>query len=178
MAKVITFSRYYPTMHPRKYERTHFVEKIHKALNLRFNNISIIQKIGSYNNYSDLMLPEYQEFFKEYSYADYQPKIHTMRAGKRWKTGDKASLRIWSEKPYRSKQIIIAPEITIPRVADIEIDEVGFCQLDGLDVKTPEVMSALIANDGLNRKDFESWFEKSLPFSGQLIFLTDTKTPY
>lgn len=87
------------------------------------------------------------------------------------------SLRVWSGKPYRSKQVAIALDFALPRVADIEIDEDFRIVVDGKVVLPPSSIE-LATNDGLLPKDFEQWFKEHLPFSGQIIFFTDVKTPY
>ena len=46
------------------------------------------------------------------------PKYHTIRSGNRRKVGDKFSPRIWSGKPYNSKQITIAEDLEIKKVWD------------------------------------------------------------
>src|SRR5581483_8638457 len=56
---------------------------------------------------------------------DFKPKLHTVRKGKRWKAGDFFSPRVWSDRPYASKQVVIAPDIKLERVADIEISATG-----------------------------------------------------
>lgn len=151
MSKVITFSRTFPSYHPRAGQPTFFVEKILAGL--------------SDMHYPDFKIPKE---FKNYDWYEYyncnQPKYHTMRAGHQWKVGDKFSPRIWSGKPYNSKQIIIAPDIEIKKVWDFEIKN------NMVLVNDKSTIAELIAiNDGLNNKDFKEWFQFPKPFEGQII---------
>lgn len=162
MSKVRTFSRYFPKGHPKEGQPTFFVEKFWKGL----------QTIG----YSE---PLY--FFDELrglasvisgeNYNSATPKLHTIRAGKHFKVGDYFSPRVWTDKPYSSKQIIIAEDIRIEKVYDIV-----FVQKDehlSIDDKTfyptgyEKMIETLAKNDGLSVEDFKAWFNK--PFTGQII---------
>lgn len=170
MAKVITVSRFYPSYHPKKGEPTLFIEKIYASM---ADNIEGFQIPNDANDFWD---------FHEY-YNCTSPKHHTIRKGKRWKTGDKASIRIWGDDinpksgrkgAYHSKQITIAPDVEVT-VFDFEIkndesdepsiyiDGKFYCQIGADDSK-------LIAkNDGLDLEDLKSWFRLPSLFSGQLI---------
>lgn len=154
MSRVITFSRVFPSYHPRAGEPTYFIEKIIKSVG-----------IGNYNVNME-------------AYNDVQPKHHTIRAGHRWKVGDKFSPRVWSGKPYNSKQIQFAPDIEVKKVWDFDITGTDWA-LDGRleHALTGEGFdSAQIAlNDGLTNYDPYDWltlspdFKKSEEFHGQII---------
>lgn len=172
MARVITFSTKFPGKHPRKGQPTDFVGKIWASL----------LKID-YDLYSDYLHPDGRpdhilnadHYIKKFGN---QPKGHTIRGGNRWKVGDKFSPRIWSGRPYNSKQITIAPEITIKKVwaiefewdddtnaVDITIDGRWFCHMSSSE-------GIRIAwNDGLHDDDFVNWFniKENKPFVGQVI---------
>lgn len=153
MSKVITFSTKFPSYHPRKGEPTLFVEKIYKSL------------------YLMKAVPE--ELYNVFDFSimnndAISPKHHTIRAGKRWKVSDKFSPRIWSGKPYHSKQIIIAEDIEIKKVWDIEIDINGVIAINGFYSEIEDDVEVISANDGLDPFDFMWWFNK-LPFNGQII---------
>ena len=108
MSKVITFSTTFPTYHPKAGEPTFFVEKIWESIRTKSNIDS----------------PQYHYCKFEFDlmhWMKYSPKHHTIRAGNRWKAGEKFSPRVWSGKPYNSKQITIAPDIEINKVWNIEI---------------------------------------------------------
>lgn len=152
MSRVITFSRYFPAHHPKAGQPTFFVEKILRSrqlIDLSFLDIFI--DINAFDNST--------------------PKHHTIRAGKRWKVGDKFSPRIWSGNPYRSKMIIIAPDIEVKKIWDFDCDIKGVFYLNGkaLDVTS----SDLPMNDGLSDNDLLDWFPVGNPFSGQIICWND-----
>ena len=158
MSRVITFSRTFPSYHPRAGEPTYFVEKVVKSLH----------KLGL--RPWDVNAP-----FSEETYFACDPKFHTIRAGHRWKAGDWFSPRVWSGKPYNSKMIQFAPDIQIKKVWDIDIQQINEYWQFSLDGKQIEVenidewVERLHTNDGLNRADFINWFVKSIPFDGQII---------
>lgn len=172
MARVRTFSTTFPSYHPKAGEPTFFVEKIWESL-LDIGAISMSKccelsrqtGIGGYNmnNVRD------RRFF---------PKHHTVRAGHHFKPGDVFSPRIWSGKPYRSEQIIIAPDIDVMITWDFEIKytKIYGCQvLVNADDMGVDLVGLLAKNDGLNYLDFLSWFkyEKKEPFIGQVISWSD-----
>lgn len=166
MPKVITFSTRFPSYHPKKGEPTYFVEKFLKGL-----------PDGTWETKSDLVseLPLALDIW-----AKLQPKYHTIRAGKRWKTGDWCSPRVWGNDinpksgrsgAYHSKQIILTSDIQIVKVYDIVvvvkdkhifIDDVCF-----YDESYDSIISDLARNDGLTVKELEAWFNK--PMEGQII---------
>jgi hypothetical protein len=80
MSKLITFSLVFPGYHPRAGQPTRFVEKIWKGL-IRMNLLTIRSH-----------LPEGIDWHGP-SFCDSEPKYHTIRAGHRWKVGDKFSPR-------------------------------------------------------------------------------------
>lgn len=161
----------FPAGHPRNGERTWFVEKIWK---------------GIWDEYSGMANPLYP-FWENYDQAfpcignvkenihQHQPKGHTIRAGSRFKPGDMVSLRVWSDKPYRSKQIEFA-QVEIKKTWDIEINEFWFINGEMLE---HEKVIDLAANDGLTYFDFISWFnihpkKKEQAFKGQIISWNDS----
>lgn len=168
MSRVLTFSRYFPSYHPRKGEPTYFVEKIWKCT-------------GAVYEYARNLDEELSRFLD--TDLKFNPKGHTIRAGYRWKVGDKFSPRIWSDKPYRSKQIIIAPDIEIKKVWDVEISAFthGYTHITipskDKNLRTHGYRSMIplgdvAANDGLEIKDFEAWFNPAkidTLFEGQII---------
>ena len=161
MSKVITFSRYFPAYHPRKGEPTYFVEGLWESI----------------RNNENINSPQYQ-FMKFESdimrWKQYQPKHHTIRAGNRWEVGDKFSPRVWSGKPYNSKQIIIAPDIEIKKVFDVNFrirGSINFRIVNHRYHFDHEKMKLLAKNDGLSYDDFMAWFcnGKDWDFKGQII---------
>lgn len=168
MSKVITFSRTYPSYHPRAGESTYFVEKfwksfhdLEKGLPESFHHYvdscSQLIQPGSFNQYAD--------FFKTL-----ETKHHTIRAGHRWKEGDWFSPRVWSGKPYNSKMIQFAPDIQIKKVWNITVNHDGLFVINGDLYAYPNsdfALQPLAENDGLTVADLLAWFNK--PFSGQII---------
>jgi hypothetical protein len=156
MSKVITFSRVFPAYHTRAGKETWFVEKLHRSLDMQ--NI---------NNSHTQVSHEMMTLFNFTAYAMVQPKHHTIRAGNRWKVGDKFSPRVWSGKPYRSPQIIIAPDIEIKKIWDFEIESDGYRL--GEDYINTEKLKEIAKNDGLTADDLELWFAEYKTMKGQII---------
>lgn len=180
MSKVITLSRYFQKGHPRAGHPTFFVEKIWKSLDVKKENTGVyravnfkdgkeirsINKGSIYDKLCDLI-----HYSLDLDTGFLQPKHHTIREvkndKKRWKTGDMASLRVWSGKPYRSPQITIAPDVQLT-VKDIEIHKLWKVWIDGVKLD-PVQIGFLAQNDGLTYVDMVGWFSKSSPFSGQIL---------
>jgi len=165
MSKVITFSRTFPFYHPRKGEPTYFVEKIHKSIG------------GKYSK--DFPEPEELNFDAGY-FLECEPKHHTIRAGHHFKVGNWFSPRVWSGKPYHSKQIIVAPDIQVKKVWDFEMkpalwaDECTY-KVNGIEIDS-KTIKEIAKNDGLDITDFIFWFagqniasSNRKSFSGQII---------
>lgn len=166
MAKVITFSRTFPAYHPKKGQPTFFVEKFWGSID-NFLSFSEIAKFPE---------QEYDKLNKQikldYNYLK-EPKHHTIRAGNRFKVGDYFSPRVWSGKPYNSKQIIIAPDIEVKKVWDFEISGGEFKINDKVygseDESCFELLERIAYHDGLNRHDLLEWLKYPNPFKGQII---------
>jgi hypothetical protein len=173
MSKVITFSKAFPSYHQRKGEPTYFVEKIWESLILG-EEISI-SKCCELSRQTGI--GEYT--MNTISKIKFDPKHHTIRAGHRFKEGDWFSPRVWSGKPYRSKQIIIAPDIQVKKVLEFEIKHFGILDqcLVTIDNVVPRnsKLTLLANNDGLSFQDFNDWFVlspsfvKLQQFNGQII---------
>lgn len=150
--RVITFSRVFPSTHPRKGERTLFVEKI-------------LISLGSKNLYNPSRIQDLDQL--QILKAD--PKYHTIRAGNRWKVGDFFSPRVWSGLPYRSKQIEFARPIEIKKIWEVDISGDGLRKTVGIIHKLSAYRTLIplcdvAKNDGLTCDDFISWFPKSGTF--------------
>lgn len=171
--RVIIVSRYFLKSHPRAGEPTHFVEKIWKGLdtgNHRDGEYSIWAKHPRQMKTGEWQLPH---VWRDKMCDDkFYPKYHTIRAGNRWKVGDTFSPRIWSDKPYQSKQIVFAPPIEIKKVWDFEMDECGVFAVGGFYLDNDKY-EELAKNDGLTEADTFKWFmpnyDKPKPFKGQII---------
>lgn len=174
MAKIITFSKVFPSYHPRKGEETNFIQKIWSSINVALPVSDHARSLES----------EVIKLMKE----DWSPKHHTIRAGHRFKVGDTFSPRVWSEKPYSSKQIIIASDITITKDLPIKIERNGdeitidicgknkcnFNWNEYLQNVLPKYDSGIInriaKNDGLTGVDLLDWFLNSPEFKRKRIF--------
>lgn len=158
MSKVLTFSRVFPTTHPKAGQPTYFVEKIY---NNRFSKNNLMGYPKGLEIDDTIM----------------GVKKHTIRNGNRWKVGDKFSPRVWSGKPYCSKQIIIAGDITIQALYDITFVPADELLIVGDYNYYPNgyegMIKLLATNDGLSVEDFKAWFNK--PFIGQIICWDDPK---
>lgn len=167
MAREVTFSRTYPAYHPRKGEPTDFVDKIWKCL---------------YDENRLYGVFEYQEEYDEHfgfeqckNVHQFMPKLHTIRAGKKYKEGDFIKPMVWAEKPYRKTQtglwkLQIAPEIQLKKVYDFELNKFEFI-LNGCILDLSK-LTTLANNDGLTVDDFECWFNVK-EFSGQVLCWSD-----
>jgi hypothetical protein len=95
-------------------------------------------------------------------------KVHTIRAGHRWKAGDWFNPRVWSGKPYTSKQITFAPDIQVKKVWNIQRDDYGIFSIEGKDIYG---IDTLAKNDGLTTDDLWRWIK--WPMEGQIICWSD-----
>lgn len=155
MSIVLTFSRTFPSYHLRKGEPTYFVEKIWNWL---------VNEDGySLPIYHTQELPDLLNFCSGAIMNECGIKSHTIRVGNRWKVGMKFSPRIWSGKPYASKQIIIAPDIEVKKVWDIEIlfepNQIHIGIPNGKQQWLLLSLGDVAKNDGLTVHDFYNWFD-------------------
>lgn len=152
--RVLTFSRFYPGYHPKKGQPTYFVEQICRGIHA--------------------WTTEGKELCDLDVWAKDNRKYHTIRAGHRWKVGDWFSPRVWSGKPYASKQIEIAPPIEIKKIFDFMV--VPTERHASYFVNDKEMISVdfvrLCRNDGLEPGDLEDWFRYK-PMEGQVICWND-----
>lgn len=155
------FSTTFPGYHPRAGEPTFFREKIWAFLA---------------DTIPDFKIPDYITDWDWHEYYNAKPKLHTIRAGHRWKVGDWFSPRVWGTDinpkngrsgPYHSKQIIIAPDMQVKKVWDFEIvDKKVYCNGSEMAADT---VGECARNDGLSFVDFLCWFKYPAPFDGQII---------
>lgn len=169
--KVLTFSRHFPNGHPKAGQSTYFPEKV---LNCFRENFQLPDSFKQWiDNYAALLKGE--DYLKAVAVRD--KKLHTIRAGSRFKSGDMASLRVWSDKPYRSKQIEFA-QVEVKKVWSIEIwlgdrITVGLPEIPGVQLRMLP-LCVVAENDGLGCNDFEAWFrlhpkKNGKVFKGQII---------
>lgn len=111
-------------------------------------------------------------------------KIHTIRQGDYWKlivhrvnNGSAVlSIREWSGKAYRSKQVEIA-KLTKLGWQKFEFKYSGDCMTPFIDDKPVNVddFCDVCENDGLQKHDFLRWFNYPKAFEGGIIHFTDFK---
>jgi hypothetical protein len=160
--KVLTCNRAFPKGHPKAGQPTYFVEKIWACPEVSVLNAGLLK--------------EEIINFQRHEYL-FQPKHHTIRAGNRFKVGDMASLRVWSDKPYRSKQIEFA-QVEVKKVWSVEITMSHTFWTIQINGKTIYDAEPIAANDGLTLEDFVDWFtvhpkKKEQLFTGQIICWSD-----
>ncbi len=182
MSKVITFSRFFPATHPRKGEPTYFVEKMWASLGLKFNEKEQYPIYPALNGFDIRSVNSREVYYKtcdmvhhSFKHRNQIPKHHTIRAGRGRKVGDIFSPRVWSEKPYSSKQIIFAPDIEIKQIYDINIDLHGIMYINSYKWNRP--YDEIATNDGLSNQEFIDWIikpaVKNKGFDGQIICWND-----
>lgn len=162
MPRVITFSRTFPSYHPRAGEPTHFVEKVVGGLVARNVMGCGTELIKSLRDSNLLSIGAMATLPDNLCY-----KHHTIRAGHRWREGDFFSPRVWTGKPYASPQSQFAPNIQIKKIWDVEFDGDGCLWIYSDKEKGPGVLRRVAKNDGLSLTDLIAWFNK--PFTGQII---------
>jgi hypothetical protein len=171
MAKVITFSRTFPAYHPKKGQPTQFVEKFIESTSPKNYSPKGVYLELEYLN-EQVSIDVLDEFSRSLVFLQ-DKKHHTIRSGKRFKKGDYFSPRVWSGKPYNSKQIVIAPDTLITDVWDFKI-EGGVFFINKYKVEFESILYDLSHNDGLVRADLFAWFQYPKDFRGQIICWNDT----
>ncbi len=157
MPKVIIFSTTFPAHHPLAGSPTYFVDQFLNSLNRwpQAENKTVIN--------AELISTIY---FGNTLHC----KHHTIRQGQRFKVGEFFSPRIWSGKPYASKQITICSPVRIEQIYNIEFDGQAF-YIESNICKYPTVLKLASADGFLPYYDFldafTSWF--TAPFKGQII---------
>jgi hypothetical protein len=171
---VLIVSRQFPKTHKRAGEQTFFVEKIYSAFKslvpcehcFRSSSCKII---GGKNCMVDAM--------------EFVHKLHTIRANyELWKKREKEinegkailSIRYWSEKPYRSKQVEIC-QLTKIGVQELELTYYGKWRIDN--IFSDYTMEDFSKNDGLSLDDFLEWF-KNYDFSKSMAIIQFTDFRY
>lgn len=170
MSRVITFSRVFPSYHPKAGQPTNFVEKVWKSLGgpTQEHATAFEERKGDYTS----------SIAWGYRMIDGE-KHHTIREGHRWKAGDWFSPAVWGNDinpksgrsgPYHSKQIKFAPDIQIKKVWDFMVDVEGCFFINQKLYAYPNsehTLQPLAKNDGLEWMDLLNWFQE--PMIGQII---------
>lgn len=160
MAKVLIYSRQFPAYHQKAGEPTFFAEKFLKSWDESHTMDELMKAPLISHKICDIEV-----------YGNCDPKHHTIRPGNRWKEGEFFSPRIWTGKPYNSKQHKIAPDTKIVKVYDIIIEGISI-YINGA-ILTYRDKIELAENDGLEFQDMYDWFKMPCEFSGQIICWND-----
>lgn len=165
---VIMLSKQFPVGHPRAGAPTFFCVKFLLAIGCPYCEIEQDlsgENISSCNSCWN---------------ATKEPKLHTIRANfPAWQkriaevqSGAAClSIRQWSGKPYRSKQLEIARLTASDGIGVQLLDLSGKAfpvVIDGVPHTEPEIVQSIAANDGLSLEDWENWFkccDKSKPLA-------------
>jgi len=162
---VLSFSTVFPSHHPRKGEPTYFVQKIWKGLVEEPDDALYSHDVaGHWSVYKEI-------------HNTIKPKFHTLRAGNRFKVGDFFLPRIWSGKPYCSKQFSIWNPIQVRKTWDVKITIEKFTFELLLEGKLPKDLEEIAINDGLSVYDFIYWFrykKSHFEMDGQIICWNDS----
>ncbi len=180
---VTTFSRFFPAGHPNAGKKTFFVEQILTSIygpDFDFHFDDYLRKLNP--DVPEKLLDELRESLDPEQDGI---KMHTIRKGDKCRACNKYSFRVWSGRPYMSRQIVIVPEVEIVRVANIHITgdrsiEIGggFFGIMDEPYGSRKMLTELAKNDGLAPSDFTEWFKPNLPFTGQIRFWKDCDMPY
>jgi hypothetical protein len=185
MSKVLTFSRVFPSYHPRKGEPTYFVEAMLTQLGIDYTKHDYF--IWLVENNPDIDEWFLNEFYERLSH-DIDPKSHTIRAHKKpLKVGEWINPKCWAGRPYNKTkegywQIKFAPDIEVKKVWDFEVfidiksgydcvrlNGVLLHEFDGNEffMGGHLKLRTIAKNDGLEFEAFGNWFNKTM--KGQII---------
>lgn len=178
MAKVLMLSRVFPKYHPKAGKPTDFVEQFWNSFNLtlkkydeEFIYSSDLFDLQLFNPKlkNGFILSDFRKSLKSQVTLK-SKKRYTIRKGNRFKKGDFFSPRVWSNKPYNSKQIIIDHDREVLETFEIKITKDHQIYINGIwhCAYGSGAYNDLAENDGLKPEDFKAWFN-DLPFEGQII---------
>ncbi len=144
---VLIVSEKFPKTHQRSGENTNFIAQIKNALKKHLTQ----EKVGI------------KRHTMRGNYELWKKRIDEIQAGKAY-----LSVRIWTGKPYNSKQkeILQLTEVGIQKLESWHF----FYAIDNIESKiTTEDLSV---NDGLSCDDFQDWFKKA-KYPMAIIHFTD-----
>lgn len=176
---VITLSRHFLANHKRAGEETHFKEKF--LLGQSCPDCATQQDLSGIN------ISDCNSCVRACSF----PKLHTIRANyplweKRIKEVQAGravlSIRQWTGKPYRSKQVEIArltadDSVSIQKLS-FDKDKDGVPSLKYFNINGKYIDREILANnDGLSKEDWQEWF-RSYDLSKPMVIIHFTKFRY
>jgi hypothetical protein len=167
--KTITFMTKFPATHPMKGQPTYFVEKILKSFDIRIDEIDL----DSLNPNVDFkILDEVRKRIDENQLNFSRPKLHTIRAGHRFKVGEFFKPCIWYlPGSYYTKgnvQIQFFEPIVVAQTWDFDITSDQYISINGITAFGGTIINNLAMNDGLDSESLRQWFNKK-PLNGQVI---------
>lgn len=151
---VVLLSERFLKGHPKAGQPTYFKQKFENAL-YKYPYSTITRYDGDGNKQPDILIDNKKIHTIRNNYPLWEKRINEVLQGKAI-----ISLRVWEDKPYRSKQRIIK-DLTVSDGVGIQLldcDKPFAWEIDekGLD---KSIMSTLANNDGLSYEDFDSWFD-------------------
>lgn len=170
MAKVITFSRTFPSYHRDKGQPTYFVEKFLNQIGISHDELKYMDHLFFLNEKKlkeGKLTGEDIENFWSSLISTNQRKGHTIRSGFRFREGEFFSPRVWLGKPYNSPQIIFAPDTEIKSTNNFKIR--NECIYINQEYKSLLEIRRVAKNDGLSMDQLMQWFKFPKPFNGQII---------
>lgn len=167
-SKVRTFSRVFPSYHPKAGKPTNFVERILNTLEVDYQSDDYFHWLVENNAGLDTDI--ITSFYTSLVPVE-ERKGHTIRGGKHFNFGDTIVFRVWSGRPYNSKQINFAPDAVV-NTWPVAVDTKGDIWVKYNTTKISNDEQLILAeNDGLTYKDFKDWFmiNRKEDFYGQII---------
>ena len=165
MAKIRTLSQYFLKGHTRYQQPTFFPEMFLNSLAFKYTSFEYFRMLINFNDHIPPL--KIAAFYENLNPEIKQCKPHTIRLGKHFSENDKISIRTWLDKPYNSKQIILAPNILLKRVYNIQLGRHLSGELVTLLNNKKININTLATNDGLSLTDFNEWFNAIKP--GKLV---------
>ena len=159
----LSVSRIFPATHPRKGDRTEFVCKILRSLNLQplERNNHFYRCANECGTSCSRMLLDKKLHTCRANYDLWAKRMAEVQAGRAV-----IELCYWSEKPYRSKQVVFA---TLDKDSGCGVQKLAFFDNDiccpyayeanGVGNHAIHEVDDLAKNDGLSLDDFKSWFK-------------------
>jgi hypothetical protein len=178
MSKLIKFAQKFPQSHPKAGLSTGFVEQILNGVLVDYSQdyFEMLLRLNkkSIDN-GKLTQNDLRVFTNNLSLYKLGVKSHTIRNGNRFKVGDFFTPTVWSDKPYRSPQIIFWDDLEVKHCQDIIMHQTNEVYIDKrfYGSVASENFVTLAQNDGLSQIDMRDWFSK-LPFEGQIICWDET----
>lgn len=164
MARVLTFAERFPSYHLKSGQLTAFPSAL----------LASLPENHFISEYDDWLVEKQESEF--YSPDVCLLKLHTIRLKSEkprahiWKPGDIFSPRVWTGKPYNSKQSPICPDLEVVKVYDFTKTG-GKYYLNGHHLWKHE-LQIVAQNDALSVEDFTKWF-KAKEFEAQVICWVD-----